>query len=85
MKKLTNPFFKKIYENTIDQIAVLKEKANKHLLDIQEIIIKQVKEIKKTVQDLQVETQEIKETQSEEIPVMENLGKKTVTTYVEFL
>ena len=43
---------------------------------MQENTIKQVKEINKTVQDLKVEIEAIKKTQTEGILVMENLGKE---------
>jgi len=41
-----------------------------------------VKEINKAVQDLKVEIETIKKTQTEEILEIENLGKRTGTTNV---
>ena len=46
-------------------------------LKIQENLIKQVKEMNKTVQDLKMEIEAIKKTQSEEILEMENLENRT--------
>ena len=61
-------------------IEAFKEEKNKTLKEIQEILTKQVKEMNKTVQDLKMEIEAIKKTQTEEILEMENLGKRTGTT-----
>ena len=50
---------------------------NKSLKDTQKNKIKQMKKINKSVQDLKVEIEAIKKTQSEEILEMENLEKRT--------
>ena len=63
-------------------IEAFKEEMNKSLKEIQENTIKQVKEMNKTVQDLKMEIEAIKKTQTEEILEMENLGKITGTTDV---
>ena len=57
----------------------LKEKMNNSLKEIQENIIKQVKKMNKTVQDLKMEIEAIKKIQTEGILEMENLGKRTGT------
>lgn len=57
---------------------VFKEETNKSLKNIQGITIKQVKEIK--LQDLNMEIEAMKETKSEGILEMENLGKRTGAT-----
>ena len=55
-------------------------KKNKSLKDILENAIKLVTEINNIVQDLEVEREAIKKTQTEEILEMENLGMRTGTT-----
>jgi hypothetical protein len=57
-------------------------KKNKSLKDILENAIKLVTEINNIVQDLEVEREAIKKTQTEEILEMENLGMRTGTTNV---
>ena len=49
-------------------IEALKEEVNKSLKDIQENTVKQGKEINKTVQDLKMEIESIKKTQTEGNP-----------------
>jgi len=66
--------------NLIKIIEAFKKEINKSLKEIQENTIRQVKEISKTVQDLKVEIETIKRTQTEGILEMENLGKRTGTT-----
>jgi hypothetical protein len=61
-------------------IEAFKEEINKSLKNIQENTIKHMKEMNKTVQDLKVEIEAIKKTQTEEILEMENLGTRTGTT-----
>ena len=69
-------YFKYIcpYESMIE---ALKEEISKSLKETEENTIKQVKEINKTVQDLKMEIEAIKKTQTEGILEMENLGKRT--------
>ena len=50
------------------------------LKEIQENTTKQVKEMNKTVYELNTEIEAIKKTQNEGILEMENLGKRTRTT-----
>ena len=54
---------------------------NKFLKEIQENTIKQVNKINKTVQDLKMEIEAIKKTQTEGILEIENLEKRTGRTY----
>ena len=54
----------------------LKEKMNNSLKEIQENIIKHVKKMNKTVQDLKMEIEAIKKIQTEAILQMKKLGKK---------
>ena len=61
--------------NIIMMIDTSKEETNKSLKEIQENTIKQVKEMNKTVQDLKMEIEAIKKTQTEGILEMENLRK----------
>lgn len=61
-------------------IEDFKEKMNKSLREIQENMIKQVKEMNKTIQDLELEIELIKKTRTEGMLEMENLGKRTGTT-----
>ena len=61
------------------QIEIFKEDTNKFLKDIQQNTIKQVKEMNETVQDLKVEIEAIKKTQTVGILEIKNLGKKTRT------
>ena len=53
---------------------------NESLKEIQKNSMKQVMEINKTVQDLKMEAEAIKKTQTEGILEIENLGKGTGTT-----
>ena len=57
-------------------VEAFKKEMNKFLKEIQENIIKQVKEMNKTVQDVKMETEAIKKVQAEGILEMENLEKK---------
>ena len=56
---------------------LLKRKHKNPLKNLQENIIKQVKEMNKIIQDLKMETETIKKSQSETILELENLGKKS--------
>ena len=62
--------------NLMKIIEAFKKEMNKFLKEIQENIIKQVKEMNKTVQDVKMETEAIKKVQAEGILEMENLEKK---------
>ena len=57
----------------------LREEMNKSLKEIQGSTIKQMNEVNKTVQDLKIEIETIKETQTVGILEMENLEKRTGT------
>jgi hypothetical protein len=57
-----------------------KEEMNKYLKEIQGNTIQQVKEMNKTVHYLKMEIEETKNTQTEVLLEMENLGKRTGTT-----
>ena len=63
-------------------IEAFKEEMNKFLKEIQENTIKQVNKINKTVQDLKMEIEAIKKTQTEAILEMENLVKRMGTTEI---
>ena len=58
-------------------IESFKEDINNSLKEIQENTGKQVRELNKVIQDLNMEVETIKETQMEANEVMENLGKRT--------
>jgi NADH/NAD ratio-sensing transcriptional regulator Rex len=62
--------------NLMKIVEAFKKEMNKFLKEIQENIIKQVKEMNKTVQDVKMETEAIKKVQAEGILEMENLEKK---------
>jgi uncharacterized protein with von Willebrand factor type A (vWA) domain len=68
----THKSFKEIQENTTKQ--VFKRETNKPFYDEQENTIKQVKGINKTVQDLKMEIEARKKTQTEGILEIENSG-----------
>ena len=76
-KKDISNSLKEIRENTGKQLEALKEETQKYLKELQEniIIIKQAKEMNKTIQDLKMEIETIKKSQRETIPELENLGK----------
>lgn len=80
-KEEMNKFLKEIHENTFKQAKALKEEANKHK-EIQENIVKQVKDMNKTVQVLKREIKAIIKTQTEAILEMENLRKRKGNTDV---
>jgi hypothetical protein len=61
-------------------IEAFKEEMNKSLLKIIRSTIQHVKEMNKIVQDLKMEIEAIKKTQTEGILEMVNLGKRTGTT-----
>lgn len=70
---------KEIQENTVEQVEVFKEEIGKYR-EIQKNKIKQVEEMNKTVQDLRMEIEAVKKTQTERILEMENPGKRIGTT-----
>jgi hypothetical protein len=63
--------------NLIKRIKTFKLVINKSFKEIQGNTIKQVKEMNKTLQELKIEIEAIKKTQTEGILEMENLGKRT--------
>ena len=67
---------KVIQENTIEHVEAFKEETNKLFKEIQENAIKVVKEINKTVQDLKIEIEVLKATQSHGVPVINQLMKE---------
>jgi hypothetical protein len=60
--------------STGKQVEILKYETHKSLKEIQENTIKQVKQLKKTVQDLKMEIETINKSQSEATLEMENPG-----------
>jgi predicted nucleic acid-binding Zn-ribbon protein len=68
---------KEIQENTAKQIEVLKEETQKSLKELRENTTKQAMELNKTIQDLKMEVETIKKTQSEATLEIETLGKKS--------
>ena len=78
-KKGTKNSLKEIEENTTTQVEVLKEETQKSLQELQENISKQGVELNKTIQDLKMEVETMKNTQRETILEIETLGKKSGT------
>jgi esterase/lipase len=78
IKKDFNNSLKGIQENTAKQVEDLKEEAQKSLKVLQENTTKQVMELNKTIQDLKMEVDTIKKTQSEATLEIENLAKKNL-------
>ena len=64
-KKGINNSLKEIQENTAKQVEDIKEETQKSLKELQENKTKQVMELNKTIQDLKMEVETIKKTQSE--------------------
>ena len=58
-------FKKEIQKNTGKQLEAFKEETQKSLRELQENTTKQVMELNKTIQDLKMEVETIKKTQSE--------------------
>ena len=82
-KENMNISFKEIQENTFKQVEALKRKRVniKKYRNSQTVnVIKNMKNMNKTLQDLKREIEAIKKTQTEAILGMENLGKKIRTT-----
>jgi gas vesicle protein len=63
-KGINNPL-KEIQENTAKQVKDLKEETQKPLKELQENTTKEVIELNKSIQDLKMEVEIIKETQRE--------------------
>jgi gas vesicle protein len=59
-KKDINNSLKEIQENTAKQVDALKEETQKSLKELQENTTKQVKELYKTIQDLKMEVETIR-------------------------
>ena len=78
-KKGINNSLKEIQENPDKYVEVFKEETQKSLKELQENAIKQVMELNKTIQDLKMEVETIKKTQSETTLEIETLGKKSGT------
>jgi predicted nucleic acid-binding Zn-ribbon protein len=76
-KKVISNSLKEIQENTGKQVEALKEETQKSLKESQENTTKQVKGLNKTVQDLNMEIETIKNSQRETTLELENLGKRS--------
>ena len=76
-KKDINNSLKEIQENTGKQLKSLKVEIQKSLKELQENTTKQVMNLNKTIQDLKMEVETIKKTQSETTLEIETLGKKS--------
>jgi hypothetical protein len=74
-KKDINNSLKEIQENTDEHVETLKEETQKSLKELQENTIKQVKEKNKTIHDLKMEIETLKQSQRETNLVLENLIK----------
>jgi chromosome segregation ATPase len=70
-------FKKKIQENTGKPLEALKEETQKSLRELQENTTKQVKELNQTIQDLKMEVETIKKSQTETTLEIKILGKKS--------
>jgi chromosome condensin MukBEF complex kleisin-like MukF subunit len=79
IKEEINELLKDIHENKIKQAEALKGETNKSLKEIHGNINKQVKEMNKIVQDLNMEIEAIKKTQKEAALEMENPGQRSGT------
>ena len=64
-KKEINNSLKEIQENTGKQLEALKEETQKSLKELQENTSKHMKELNKTIQDLKMEVETMKKTQTE--------------------
>ena len=74
-KKGINNSLKEIQENTAKLVEDLKEEAQTSLKELQEKTTKQVIELNKTIHDLKMEVETIKNSQRETTLEIENLGK----------
>ena len=70
-------FNKEIQENTGKQLEALKEETQKFLRELQENATKQVKELNKTIQDLKIDVERVKNSQRETTLKIENLEIKS--------
>jgi uncharacterized protein YlxW (UPF0749 family) len=75
LRMMMENFKKEIQENAVKQLEVLKEETQKCLRELEENTIKQVIELNKTIQDLKVEVETIKNSQRETTLEIENLGR----------
>jgi hypothetical protein len=73
-KKNINNSLKEIQENTGKQLEALKEETQKSLKELKENTIKQAKEMNKTIEDLKIEIETIRNHTTLEL---ENLGKRS--------
>jgi hypothetical protein len=79
IKKDFNNSLKEIHENTAKQVEDIKEETQKSLKELQENTTKRVMELNRTIQDIKMEVDTIKKTQSEATLERETLGKKSGT------
>ncbi|KAL6083568.1 hypothetical protein STEG23_000641 [Scotinomys teguina] len=77
---ITKNDFKKVIEEIKNSLKELKEKNTKKLAENKESQEKVAKQMKKTVQDLRIEIETIKKTQTEAMLEIEDLTKQTGTT-----
>jgi hypothetical protein len=75
-KKDINNSLKEIKENTGKQPEALKKKTQKSLKELHESTIKQAKEMIKTIQDLKMKIEAVKESQRERSLELEKLGRR---------
>jgi predicted nucleic acid-binding Zn-ribbon protein len=76
-KKDINNSLKETQENTDKQVEVLKEETQKSLKELQGNTIKQVKELNKTIQDLKLKIETVKQSQRETTLEIENIEKRS--------
>ena len=79
LKEEAQKSLKELQENTAKQVEYLKDETQKSLKELQENTTKQVMGLNKTIQDLKMEVETIKKTQSETTLEIETLGKKSGT------
>jgi DNA anti-recombination protein RmuC len=79
LKEEAQKSLKELQENTAKQIENIKEETQKSLKELQVNTTKQVMELNKNIQDLKMEVETIKKTQSETTLVIDILGKKSGT------
>jgi DNA anti-recombination protein RmuC len=77
IKKKFDKSLKEIQESTAKQVEDLKKETQKFLKELQKNTTKQVMELNKNIQDIKMEVDTIKKTQSEATLEIENLGKKS--------
>jgi predicted nucleic acid-binding Zn-ribbon protein len=76
-KKDINNSLKEIHENTGKQLQAFKEETQKSLKELQDYTTKQVKELNKTIKDLKIEIETIRNLQRETTLEIEHLGKRS--------